>query len=200
MATLGQRLREEREKRGLTIEELARRTRINARYFEAIERGDTASLPGGFFYRSFIRQYARLVGLPEDAYRGEIERSLAEEAGKPYSVPDRAIDVPPLPTARRSRREEAIWWAIRAGGLVLTTAACTALYMGWERWKQSQAAGRGSGDGCVGPRSSPSPPARLRPRKRLRRLLRPRRRPPPRRRPRPPARCASLCGRPRSAG
>jgi len=141
MATLGQRLREEREKRGLTIEELARQTRINARYFEAIERGDTASLPGGFFYRSFIRQYARLVGLPEDAYRGEIERSLAEEAGKPYSVPDRAIDVPPLPTARRSRREEAIWWTIRAGGLVLTTAACTALYMGWERWKQSQAAG-----------------------------------------------------------
>jgi len=166
MATLGQRLREEREKRGLTIEELARQTRINARYFEAIERGDTASLPGGFFYRSFIRQYARLVGLPEDAYREEIERSLAEEAGKPYSVPERAIDVPPLPTARRSRREQAVWWAVRAGGLVLTIAACTALYMGWERWKQTQAASVASSAPApaakqppAGGEAAPAPPA-----------------------------------------
>lgn len=140
MATLGKRLREERERRGLTIEELARQTRIHARYFEAIERDDTASLPGGFFYRSFLRQYARLLELPEEVYQAEIERSLAEEAGRPYTVPERHIDVPPLPTPRRSRREEAIWWAVRAGGLLVTVAACTGLYMGWERWKQSQAA------------------------------------------------------------
>lgn len=149
MATLGQRLREEREKRGLTIEELARQTRIHARYFEAIERDDTASLPGGFFYRSFLRQYARLVGLPEEAYRAEIERSLAEEAGRPYTVPERHIDVPPLPTPKRSRSEEALWWAVRAGGLLLTVAACTGLYIGWERWKQSQAT----------PAPPPAPPA-----------------------------------------
>lgn len=140
MGTLGRRLREEREKRGLTIEELARQTRIHARYFEAIERDDAAAFPGGFFYRSFLRQYASLLELPEEAYRTEIERSLAEEAGRPFTVPERHIDVPPLPTPKRSRREEAIWWAVRAGGLLLTIAACTALYVGWERWKQSQAA------------------------------------------------------------
>lgn len=139
MATLGKRLREEREKRGLSIDELARQTRIHARYFEAIERDDIASLPGGFFYRSFLRQYARLLGIPEEVYQAEIERSLAEEAGRPYTVPERHIDVPPLPTPKRSRREEAVWWAVRAGGLLLTVAACTALYIGWERWKQSQA-------------------------------------------------------------
>lgn len=140
MGTLGRRLREEREKRGLTIEELARQTRIHARFFEAIERDDAAAFPGGFFYRSFLRQYASLLGLPAEAYRTEIERSLAEEAGRPITVPERHIDVPPLPTPNRSRREEAIWWAVRAGGLLLTIAACTGLYVGWERWKQSQAA------------------------------------------------------------
>lgn len=138
MATLGERLRAERERRGLTIEELAQQTRISARFFEAIERDDRSSLPGGFFYRSFVRQYARMLDLPEDAYQGEIERSLTEESARPYSVPDRHIDVPPLPTAGRSRKEEALWWAARAGGLVAALALCTAAYIGWERWKASQ--------------------------------------------------------------
>lgn len=140
MATLGERLREERERRGLTIEELARQTRISARFFEAIERDDAAALPSGFFYRSFLRQYARLLELPEEAYRGEIERSLAEESGKPYTTPERRIDVPPMPTAKRNRKEEAKWWAARAGGLALALALCTAVYIGWERWKASMPA------------------------------------------------------------
>lgn len=139
MATLGERLRAERERRGLTIEELAQQTRISARFFEAIERDDRSSLPGGFFYRSFVRQYARLLELPEEAYQGEIERSLSEESEKPYQAPERHIDVPPLPTAGRSRKEEALWWAARAGGLVAALALCTAAYVGWERWKASQA-------------------------------------------------------------
>ncbi len=138
MATLGERLRAERERRGLTIGELAQQTRISARFFEAIERDDRSSLPGGFFYRSFVRQYARMLDLPEEAYQGEIERSLAEESERSYSVPDRHIDVPPLPTAGRSRKEEALWWAARAGGLVAALALCTAAYIGWERWKASQ--------------------------------------------------------------
>lgn len=140
MATLGERLREERERRGLSIEDLAKQTRISARYFEAIERGDASALPSGFFYRSFVRQYARMLDLPEEAYRGEIERSLSEESGKPYKVPERRIDVPPMPTARRNRKEEAVWWAVRAGGLILALALCTAVYVGWERWKASQPA------------------------------------------------------------
>jgi len=138
MATLGERLRAEREKQGLTIEELASRTRISARFFEAIERDEPEALPSGFFYRSFVRQYARMMGLPEDSYQREIERSLAEEAGKPYTVPERHIDVPPLPTAQRNRKEEAIWWAARAGGLAAALALCTGAYIGWEKWKASQ--------------------------------------------------------------
>lgn len=159
MATLGERLRAEREKRGLTIEELARRTRIHARFFEAIERDEASSLPSGFFYRSFVRQYARMLGLPEDAYQGEIERSLAEESGRPYKVPERHIDVPPLPTARRNRKEEAVWWTVRAGGLVLALALCTAVYVGWERWKSSQQAPVAERAGLER-RAPPEPPSR----------------------------------------
>lgn len=157
MATLGERLRAERERRGLTIEELARQTRISARFFEAIERGDLSSLPGGFFYRSFVRQYARMLGLPEDAYRSEIERSLAEESERPYSMPERRIDVPPLPAPGRSRKEEALWWAVRAGGLIAALAFCTAVYMGWEKWKASQHAAMEDPAGKPGAAETVSP-------------------------------------------
>lgn len=162
MATLGQRLREEREKRGLKIADLAEQTRIHARYFEAIERDDTESLPGGFFYRSFVRQYARMMGLPEEAYRGEIERSLEAEAQKPLEAPERRIDVPPLPTGRRNAREEAKRWAVRVTGLVGAMVACTGLYMGWERWKASEEAALEAQQARPVERAAPKqePPAR----------------------------------------
>jgi cytoskeletal protein RodZ len=67
-------LRAAREERGLSIAELARRTRISARVLSALERSDSSALPPAVFVRGFLRTYAREVGLdPEptvDAYMG----------------------------------------------------------------------------------------------------------------------------------
>lgn len=138
MATLGQRLREEREKRGLTIEDLAAQTRIHADYFLAIECDDTDSLPGGFFYRSFVRQYARLMDLPESVYQPELDRSLESEieeaSTRGTALPDRQISVPRMPTGRANPVEETRRWAVRLGALILAVAACTGGVVVWQRW------------------------------------------------------------------
>jgi cytoskeletal protein RodZ len=138
MATLGQRLREERERRGLSIEHLAAQTRIHPDYFRAIERDDTASLPGGFFYRSFVRQYARLMELPESAYQAELDRSLESEiqdaTGRETALPDRQISVPRMPTGRTDPAEETRRWAVRLAALILAVAACTGGVVIWQRW------------------------------------------------------------------
>ncbi|MFN9430926.1 MAG: helix-turn-helix domain-containing protein [Acidobacteriota bacterium] len=62
MQTLGVKLRLERERQNIAIEKIASDTRIHQRYLEAIEADDHASLPGEFFYRAFVRQYAKYLG------------------------------------------------------------------------------------------------------------------------------------------
>jgi cytoskeleton protein RodZ len=67
MASLGQALRDEREARNISIEEIATTTKIGARYLEALEADRLDLMPGGFFVRGIIRTYAKAVGLdPEE--------------------------------------------------------------------------------------------------------------------------------------
>ena len=143
MSTLGQRLKSEREKRKLTIEKLAAETRIHSRHFEAIEEDRTADLPSGFFYRSFVRQYARILGLPESDYMPEIQRSLDAEAEqttlRETALPQRNIDVPPMPTGRFNAREETKRWMVRLALLVVVLAGSSGLYYLYQRWRLAPA-------------------------------------------------------------
>jgi transcriptional regulator with XRE-family HTH domain len=67
MASLGQWLREEREARRISLEEIAAATKIVPRYLEALENDHLDVMPGGFFIKGIIRTYARAVGLdPEE--------------------------------------------------------------------------------------------------------------------------------------
>ena len=64
---LGGRLREVRERRGITLRQIANATKISVRSLEALERNDISGLPGGIFSRAFVRAYAVEVGLdPEE--------------------------------------------------------------------------------------------------------------------------------------
>lgn len=66
MPTLGEELRHKREQRGTTLAEIAEATRIGTRFLKAIETDNFSILPGGIFTRSFIRAYAKHVGMNED--------------------------------------------------------------------------------------------------------------------------------------
>jgi cytoskeleton protein RodZ len=64
--TVGARLRAAREKRGVSLRQVANSTRISVMSLEALERSDLSRLPGGIFTRAFIRAYAQEVGLDPD--------------------------------------------------------------------------------------------------------------------------------------
>ena len=58
----GDRLRQGREARGVTLDAVFKETRIARRYLDALERSNLEALPGGTFNRGFIRSYAKFVG------------------------------------------------------------------------------------------------------------------------------------------
>src|SRR5438876_6766678 len=63
----GSRLREARERRGITLRQIANATKISVAVLEALERNDISRLPGGIFGRAFVRSYAVEVGLDPEA-------------------------------------------------------------------------------------------------------------------------------------
>jgi cytoskeletal protein RodZ len=79
MSSIGERLREERLRKGLDLEDVAERTKINANFLLAIEAGDFEKLPGSFFARSFVRQYARTLGLDASEFEPELQQAAGAE-------------------------------------------------------------------------------------------------------------------------
>jgi cytoskeletal protein RodZ len=88
-----------RRKRGVSLEQIAEKTKISMRFLLAIEDGEYEKLPGGIFATSYLRQYAAVIGFeevellahynaivnpveppaasrPEESHRGILERWL----------------------------------------------------------------------------------------------------------------------------
>src|SRR6185436_12543347 len=63
----GGKLRDARERRGISLRQIANATKISIGALEALERNDISKLPGGIFSRAFVRSYAVEVGLDPDA-------------------------------------------------------------------------------------------------------------------------------------
>jgi cytoskeleton protein RodZ len=137
MQTLGQKFQAAREAKGLSIEEVAERTRINPAYLRAIEAEDQSRFPGAFFYRSFTRQYAEMLELPENSYVPELERSMSDQAqtlaALPSQIPDKAIQVPPMPGVGQQSPEDTRRWLLRIAGLALVLLGCSAIYTLWQK-------------------------------------------------------------------
>ncbi|HST79477.1 MAG TPA: RodZ domain-containing protein [Verrucomicrobiae bacterium] len=66
MGSFGDKLRREREMRGVTLDEIAESTKIRRSHLEALEKEDFRNLPGGVFNKGFVRSYARFIGIDED--------------------------------------------------------------------------------------------------------------------------------------
>ena len=60
MGGFGEKLRRERELRGVSLREIADGTKISVRFLQALEEDRVDVLPGGLFPRAFVKQYARL--------------------------------------------------------------------------------------------------------------------------------------------
>ena len=62
----GARLRRQREQRRITLADLTVRTKVEVARWARLEHGDTRGWPTGLFARSYVRQYAEIVGLDPD--------------------------------------------------------------------------------------------------------------------------------------
>jgi cytoskeletal protein RodZ len=59
-----------RQKKRISLEEIAERTKIGVRSLKAIEEGEFQKLPGGVYSTSYIRQYARAIEFDESQILG----------------------------------------------------------------------------------------------------------------------------------
>jgi cytoskeletal protein RodZ len=85
----GARLRHARERRGISLRQIANATKISISALEALERNDISRLPGGIFSRAFVRSYALEVGLePEETIQQFIAQFPHDDttAGHPGST------------------------------------------------------------------------------------------------------------------
>lgn len=142
MQTLGQKFRQAREAKALSIDDIAAELRINAQYLRALEGDDLSQMPGDFFYRSFVRQYAHRLGLPEAEIRSEIERSLTDQErlleALPSQLAQRRFDVPPMPTVGGPTPDDTRRWLLRLAGLIAVLAACSGVYALWLKYRSMQ--------------------------------------------------------------
>ena len=93
MSSLGATFRREREARGVSLEEIAKETRIGIRLLRAIENEQFDRLPGGIFNKSFVRQYARYLELDEET----AVREYLQAIGSARETAPSARSAPPEP-------------------------------------------------------------------------------------------------------
>jgi cytoskeletal protein RodZ len=146
MSDLGTRLKQAREARGLSLNEIATATKISPGALEALERNEYTRLPGGIFSRSFVRAYALAVGLDPEAtvneFLVELNKSereaerLARERRPEISQDDREF---------LERQRRAVRW-LRVVLLVIAIVALSLLvYQGWQWWQGRNATPTSSG-------------------------------------------------------
>lgn len=144
MTSVGEMLRAERVRKERTVREIADQLKISARYLEAIESDDRKVLPGSFFYKSFVRQYASALDFSN---RGLLEERLAlvPDDDPPPVLPGETLEYPLKPiepivteynfhSVSGSRRTG---WS--AAALVLVVVACSGVYA-WYRQLRTEAA------------------------------------------------------------
>ena len=74
--SVGQLLRRARERRGLSLQDIARQTKLPQRHLEALEQDNPALLPAAFYQRAEIRAYAQAVGLDQKNLLSKLDPTL----------------------------------------------------------------------------------------------------------------------------
>jgi cytoskeletal protein RodZ len=126
MDDFGGKLRQARERRGISLRQIAASTKIAAAALEALERNDISKLPGGIFSRAFVRSYAIEVGLdPDDTVREFLERFNQD----PPPTAETAVDIPEEEREFQERQRKAARIVIGSTiGLVVLAVALVVAY------------------------------------------------------------------------
>jgi cytoskeletal protein RodZ len=117
----GHYLRNQRQLRGLSIEAVAKATKIPPTLLDALEEGQTERFPERVFVQNYIRSYATAVGLSAD----DALNRFHEMPGSPQPEP---FDPVALEVARRERAVTLLWVTIAGTLLVVAGLAFEAMY------------------------------------------------------------------------
>ena len=136
MSSVGKVLRGARLEQRLDLPTVSARTKISVRYLAAIEADDRRSLPSGFFYKSFVDQYARFLGLDTPEINAEVDRLVSADAPLPLPGHESVVsrNVPPMGSSPRFGKGRA--WASLAA-LVAVVVGCSGIYTLWRQGKLS---------------------------------------------------------------
>jgi cytoskeleton protein RodZ len=141
MTSIGECLRRERLRRNLQLEEVSKELKISARMLAAIEAEDFQKLPGGVFAKSFVRQYAHLLGLDEEEMAAEVG-AFRPEAPSEAHKPDAAAIPLPRMEAWQSVGDDRNWhrgWSTSLPALMMVVVVmlvCSAVYAFLQRPRQ----------------------------------------------------------------
>jgi cytoskeletal protein RodZ len=99
MASLSERLKRERELRGISLKQISEETRIGVRFLQALEDDRVDIIPGEFYRRSYLRAYARYLGLDEDRALNAYDFSRKDKSSECEAESGSAVAVgfPALP-------------------------------------------------------------------------------------------------------
>src|SRR5699024_6025442 len=88
---IGELLKEAREEKGYTLDNIQEKTKIQKRYLVAIEQGDFKEMTGKFYARDFISEYAEVVELDPDVVLTDFkkEKEIPKEEPVKYTRIDR---------------------------------------------------------------------------------------------------------------
>jgi cytoskeletal protein RodZ len=124
LRALGEELRAARERRDISLGAIAATTKISRTLLDGLERGDCSRWPGGLYNRSYVRDYARAVGLPPDEIVRRFVACFAD-AAQPAPPPRAQAATPASPlrlTLATDAAEARTTWLLRARLLVLDVA------------------------------------------------------------------------------
>lgn len=136
MGAFGDRLRREREMRGITLNEITESTKISRRHLEALEGEHFDQLPGGVFNKGFVRAYARFLGIDEDRAVADYSAASNEQPEPEDKFP---LEIHEQPNRALNPRRSNL-------PLIFAIAALVGVLVGYGFWVKSKSHNSASGD------------------------------------------------------
>ncbi|MFS0951526.1 RodZ domain-containing protein [Enterococcus thailandicus] len=138
--TIGEKLRQARLNKKISLDELQQITKIQKRYLEAIDNDEFDQLPGKFYVRAFIRQYAQAVGEDGDklvdVFDGKRKLSDGSEIKRP--------EPETVSGSRKAMHQEEFkpskFWTSLPVVLLGLVAVAIVIVVGYMTWQDRQAA------------------------------------------------------------
>jgi len=113
VGSFGEKLRREREMRGISLDEIATATKIGTRSLKALEDEKFSILPGGIFNKGFVRSYARYLGMNEDEAVADYQAAMKEQPVSVKTIAAQSAMARANRLAAQQRRESS-----RTGGIL----------------------------------------------------------------------------------